>query len=70
MCSVQLVPSRAVLEGLEGLCSDPKNLVFVVSGRCKQELQEAFGHIKARTVRFIKGIGVTLEWFVVDLVIL
>lgn len=56
---MQLVPSRAVVEGLEGLCRDPKNLVFVVSGRCRQELQDAFGHIEARTVKmYIKGIGV------------
>ncbi|CAN0383676.1 unnamed protein product, partial [Hapterophycus canaliculatus] len=40
------LPGRAVLEGLSELCRDPCNTVFVISGRGKQELQEAFGHIK------------------------
>ncbi|CAN0035179.1 unnamed protein product, partial [Laminaria digitata] len=42
-----LRPDRPVLEGLEDLCRDPRNVVFVVSGRGRDELEEAFGHIKA-----------------------
>lgn len=41
-----LRPGRAVQEGLAELCRDPCNIVFVVSGRGKDELQAAFGHIK------------------------
>ncbi|CAM9826529.1 unnamed protein product [Scytosiphon promiscuus] len=43
---LRLLPGRAVLEGLSELCRDPCNTVFVISGRGKDELQEAFGHIK------------------------
>ncbi|CAN0153793.1 unnamed protein product [Pylaiella littoralis] len=48
-----LRPGRAVVEGLAELCRDPRNIVFVVSGRGKDELQEAFGHIK--------GLGLAAE---------
>lgn len=41
-----LPPSKAVVEGLEDLCRDPKNVVFVVSGRAKDDLEAAFGHVK------------------------
>ncbi|CAM9119306.1 unnamed protein product [Ectocarpus fasciculatus] len=48
-----LRPGRAVQEGLAELCRDPCNIVFVVSGRGKDELQAAFGHIK--------GLGLAAE---------
>lgn len=41
-----LRPGRAVVEGLAELCRDPRNIVFVVSGRGKDELQDSFGHIQ------------------------
>ena len=44
--ALPLRPGRPVLEGLEDLCRDPRNVVFVVSGRSRDELEEAFGHIK------------------------
>lgn len=46
--ALPLRPARPVLEGLEDLCRDPRNVVFVVSGRGRDELEEAFGHIKVR----------------------
>lgn len=42
------MPGMAVLEGLTELCRDPSNVVFVVSGRGKDELQQAFGHIQVQ----------------------
>lgn len=48
-----LEPGSHVLEALEDLCGDSRNLVFVVSGRGKEELEEAFGHIK--------GLGLAAE---------
>eukprot|EP00904_Undaria_pinnatifida_P002011 jgi/Undpi1/11810/HiC_scaffold_4.g01509.m1 len=56
--ALPLRPGRPVLEGLEDLCRDPRNVVFVVSGRGRDELEEAFGHIK--------GLGLAAEhgsWF-------
>ena len=38
-----------MLEGLTELCRDPNNVVFVVSGRGKDELQHAFGHIQVNS---------------------
>lgn len=46
-----LVPGKPVLEGLEDLCRDSRNVVFVVSGRGKDELEGAFGHIKVKRKR-------------------
>ena len=34
-----------VTAALEALCEDPANLVFVISGRKKDDLQEWLGHI-------------------------
>ncbi|CAB1119784.1 GT20 [Ectocarpus sp. CCAP 1310/34] len=48
-----LRPGRALQEGLAELCRDPCNIVFVISGRGKDELQAAFGHIK--------GLGLAAE---------
>ena len=44
--ALPLRPGRPVLEGLEDLCRDSRNVVFVVSGRGRDELEEAFGHIE------------------------
>lgn len=43
-----LKPAQAVLHALQDLCKDPRNVVFVVSGRGKEELEASFGHIKVR----------------------
>eukprot|EP00903_Cladosiphon_okamuranus_P018856 g17344.t1 len=51
--TLRLRPGKAVLEGLTELCRDPNNVVFVVSGRGKDELQQAFGHIQ--------GLGLAAE---------
>jgi trehalose 6-phosphate synthase/phosphatase len=39
-------PSPALTEVLEGLCSDPKNIVFVVSGKEIHAVTEFFGRIR------------------------
>lgn len=38
-------PSSAVLESLEMLAADPKNAVYIISGRDKARLQQWFGHL-------------------------
>ncbi len=37
--------TQHVLEVLKKLCSDPKNTVFVISGRARTELAEWFDHV-------------------------
>ncbi|XP_073001836.1 probable alpha,alpha-trehalose-phosphate synthase [UDP-forming] 11 [Typha latifolia] len=40
--SISKTPSNEVISVLNGLCADPKNVVFVVSGRGKDELSKWF----------------------------
>ncbi|XP_073010792.1 probable alpha,alpha-trehalose-phosphate synthase [UDP-forming] 9 [Typha latifolia] len=40
--SIDKTPSNEVISLLNGLCADPKNIVFVVSGRRKDELSKWF----------------------------
>ncbi|GAA97381.1 glycosyltransferase family 20 protein [Mixia osmundae IAM 14324] len=40
------VPSKKLLEALEKLCSDPKNLCYIISGRDGEFLDKHLGHIK------------------------
>ena len=40
------VPSSAALEALEKLASDPKNVVYIISGRDQEFLDLHLGHIK------------------------
>ena len=47
------VPSEATLEALERLCADPKNLVYIISGRDGDFLEQHLGHIK--------GLGMSAE---------
>lgn len=47
------VPSEATLEALERLCADPKNLVYIISGRDGDFLIQHLGHIK--------GLGMSAE---------
>jgi len=47
------VPSEAALEALERLCADPKNLVYIISGRDGDFLTQYLGHIK--------GLGMSAE---------
>lgn len=44
--SINKAPSKDVLSILNGLCEDPKNVVFVVSGRGKDELNHWFAPCK------------------------
>ena len=47
------VPSEATLEALERLCADPKNLVYIISGRDGDFLEQHLGHIS--------GLGMSAE---------
>ena len=47
------VPSEPMLEALERLCADPKNLVYIISGRDGDFLTQHLGHIK--------GLGMSAE---------
>jgi trehalose 6-phosphate synthase/phosphatase len=40
------VPSEAALEALGKLCADPKNVVYIISGRDGEFLEHHFGHFK------------------------
>jgi trehalose 6-phosphate synthase/phosphatase len=40
------VPSEAALEALGSLCADPKNVVYIISGRDGEFLEHHFGHFK------------------------
>lgn len=40
------VPSDATLEALERLSADPKNVVYIISGRDGEFLEEHLGHLK------------------------
>lgn len=40
------VPSEEALEALEKLTNDPKNLVYIISGRDQDFLEHHFGHFK------------------------
>lgn len=40
------VPSEAALEALEKLAQDPRNLVFIISGRDSEFLEQHLGHLK------------------------
>ncbi|KAM7508394.1 hypothetical protein LguiA_018847 [Lonicera macranthoides] len=51
--SVDKSPSPAVITVLNGLCSDPKNVVFIVSGRGKDSLSKWFAPCK--------GLGLSAE---------
>ena len=46
-------PAEATLEALERLCADPKNLVYIISGRDGDFLTQHLGHIK--------GLGMSAE---------
>lgn len=39
-------PPESLIQLLTALCADPRNLVFVISGREKEEMQKALGDIK------------------------
>lgn len=39
-------PSENTLKALEALCSDPKNVVFIISGRDQAFLEQHLGHIQ------------------------
>ena len=43
--SINARPTEEVLHVLRGLCADPNNVVFIISGRARQELTEWFGSI-------------------------
>jgi len=47
------VPSEATLEALGRLCADPKNLVYIISGRDGDFLEQHLGHIN--------GLGMSAE---------
>jgi hypothetical protein len=47
------LPSAATIEALERLCADPKNLVYIISGRDGDFLEQNLGHIK--------GLGMSAE---------
>ena len=47
------VPAEATLEALQRLCEDPKNLVYIISGRDGDFLTQHLGHIK--------GLGMSAE---------
>lgn len=40
------VPSEEALEALSKLTDDPKNLVYIISGRDQEFLEQHFGHFK------------------------
>lgn len=40
------VPPPGLIEALEALCADPKNIVYIISGRDGAFLQEHLGEIK------------------------
>lgn len=40
------VPQEHMLKALSALCSDPKNVVWVISGRDQQVLEDWLGHIE------------------------
>ncbi len=48
-----VTPSEQLLQALDRLTSDERNIVYVISGRSKQSLMSALGHIK--------GIGLCCE---------
>lgn len=41
-------PPEAQRELLIKLCADPRNLVFVISGREKEEMEDSLGEMKVR----------------------
>lgn len=47
------VPSEPTLEALQRLCADPKNLVYIISGRDGDFLTQHLGHIE--------GLGMSAE---------
>ena len=60
------IPSVHTLEALERLSSDPKNIVYIISGRDQAFLEQHLGHIKnlgmsAEHGGFIREPG-TKEW--------
>ena len=60
------VPSEGTLEALERLAADPKNLVYIISGRDGDFLEQHLGHIKglgmsAEHGGFMRGPGET-KW--------
>ena len=40
------IPSEAALEALDKLSADPKNLVYIISGRDSAFLEQHLGHLK------------------------
>ena len=40
------VPSKETLQALEALTADPKNVVYIISGRDGEFLEQHLGHIK------------------------
>lgn len=56
------IPSEETLEALDKLTSDPKNLVYIISGRDQVFLEHHFGHYKnlgmsAEHGGFIRDVG-------------
>ncbi|KAI0641353.1 trehalose 6-phosphate phosphatase [Trametes meyenii] len=47
------IPSKDTLEALEALTADPKNVVYIISGRDQEFLEQHLGHIK--------GLGMSAE---------
>jgi trehalose-phosphatase len=47
------VPTEATIEALQRLCADPKNLVYIISGRDGDFLTHHLGHIE--------GLGMSAE---------
>ncbi len=54
------MPSSALIRSFEILCADPRNTVFIVSGREKEELEEVFG--KAPVLSLIAEHGFSYSW--------
>lgn len=60
------VPSEPTLEALERLSADPKNLVYIISGRDQEFLEQHLGHLQnigfsAEHGGFVRERGST-EW--------
>ena len=59
-------PSEQTLEALTKLCADPKNLVYIISGRDGEFLEQHLGHLdklgfSAEHGGFVREIG-SKEW--------
>lgn len=60
------MPSERLVESLERLCQDPKNQVYVISGRDRQFLQQYLGHLpiglSCEHGLFFRPYGKDQEW--------